>query len=129
MRAHPLIVWLPEPDRALSPNARVFWARRHRAASAASMVACVLMRGALRRWRAVGVRMSGYRIVLYPRSARRRDVDNCVASCKAYLDGCARALCQDDCEWRLFGACVRRSERRRGVVAIVFYPCKEVAHG
>ena len=125
MRAHPLIVWLPEPDRALSPNARVFWARRHRAASAASMVACVLMRGALRRWRAVGVRMSGYRIVVYPRFAGRRDVDNCVASCKAYLDGCARALQQDDCEWQIYGACVRRSERRRGVVAIVFYPCRE----
>tara|TARA_R110000744_G_scaffold90984_5_gene176590 strand:- start:472 stop:747 length:276 start_codon:yes stop_codon:yes gene_type:complete len=50
-----------------------------------------------------GMKIKSYRLDFYWGSNRRRDKDNASASCKAYLDGVADALMQDDSEWDFNG--------------------------
>ncbi|MDE4274742.1 hypothetical protein PXK58_08975 [Phaeobacter gallaeciensis] len=88
------IVRLPWPPRQLSPNARC----DRRAISG--------VRKEYRSvcgWEAKAAKLEpGSHVVVKfcPPDARRRDVDNMLASIKSGLDGVASAIGQDDSEWQ-----------------------------
>ena len=91
---------LPWPDKALSPNSRTHWAAKaitvkaHR--SDGYWNAYIAGWG---RWpKDVAPTVT---ITFQPPDNRRRDTDNMLASCKAYLDGIADALGVDDSRWTL----------------------------
>ena len=84
---------LPFPSASLSPNARVHWATRSRAAKKH------------REWARLATQAMGIKaltnrldvvITAYPPSRRRMDDDNLIGRCKAYRDGIADALGVDD---------------------------------
>jgi crossover junction endodeoxyribonuclease RusA len=88
-------ITLPWPPKILSPNARVHWAQKSKAAKAyravcwalckeAGLVAAVTT-GRLHLW-----------LDFYAPDKRRRDDDNMIASFKAGRDGIADALGVDD---------------------------------
>lgn len=108
------VVELPWPDRALSPNGRVHWARKAKAAKTAKGVAAVLTRVEVvtrPQWSRVRLEW-----VFHPKTANALDKDNCIASCKAYQDGIAIALGIDD---SLFDAHYRIAEPRKGGAVVV----------
>lgn len=90
-----LSITLPWPNKALSPNARVHWAVKARAAKAARLQAWAIVKEALRgqdpKWSGVHLRW-----VFHPRTRNVPDVDNCISSHKAAQDGIADALWLDD---------------------------------
>ena len=91
-------ITLPLPSRNLSPNARVHWATLARHKKEARHLAAVSA------FAQVGiVAISGYRLDFYWPTQRRRDKDNAAAMCKAYLDGIADCMGQDDSEWDFDG--------------------------
>jgi len=89
---------LPWPDKALSPNARVHWARKagisSRARNAAGW-ATVLALGGEKQSLPLGARVA-VSVVFFPPDKRHRDMDNLVASMKASFDGIADAIGIDD---------------------------------
>lgn len=105
---------LPWPHRDLSPNARVHWARKARAARIASETAF---------WTAkeTGIKplcadKLNVTITFTPPDARRRDTDNMLASSKSLFDGIASAIGVDDSKWNL--ALRREAPARPGSVRI-----------
>jgi len=87
------------PDRRLNPNARVHWALKARIVKAEKLTAALQAKVA-------GLGHGMYEsphveIVFCPPDRRRRDLDNCLASCKAMLDGIAEAIGVDDSLWRI----------------------------
>lgn len=88
---------LPWPDRALSPNARGLWFTKEKPRQAAIKTGWVLASeaGAQRYKFQEGVKL-GMVCHLHPPDARRRDLDNVLASLKYYLDGVFHALGVDD---------------------------------
>lgn len=93
------VVTLPWPSKDLSPNARVHWARKNRAARKArneAKIACL----------AAGIRGLGWEaarvtVTFHPPDNRRRDSDNLLSSLKSALDGIADATGIDDSRWLL----------------------------
>lgn len=90
---------LPWPNKLLSPNARVHWAAKSKAAKAAKKVGhlCALeskvkidWEGEIHLW-----------ITFYPPDRRSRDDDNLIATFKNYRDGIAQALGVDDKRFRI----------------------------
>lgn len=85
---------LPWPPRVLSPNARVHWAVRSKAAKLYREACFVLARKA--GWtRAPEGRLHLW-IDFYPPDRRHRDDDNCLSAFKHGRDGIADALRVDD---------------------------------
>lgn len=84
---------LPWPPRELSPNARVHWAKRSRAAKK-YRAGCGMLA------RAAGLKMPSERAILaiefIPPDRRHRDDDNLIAAFKAGRDGIAQWLGIDD---------------------------------
>lgn len=92
--------FLPWPPRALSPNGRMHW--RGKAAAARKYRGDAWRAALAARWH-LGPRPSGpiqLEIAFEPPDARRRDLDNLLASIKAGLDGVADALKVDDHAFR-----------------------------
>ena len=88
-------ITLPYPDKDLSPNARKHWGAVNRKKKDAVQTAFYIAKGA-------GPKFSGpviVNITINPPDARRRDIDNAIASCKAYFDGIALAIGVDDSLW------------------------------
>jgi crossover junction endodeoxyribonuclease RusA len=92
----------PWPDHALHPNARPHWAQKAKAVKA--------QRNhwfALARWHGCEAQTqpAGYprslTITFCPRTRHEQDVDGCLASIKAGLDGLADALRVNDSTFRL----------------------------
>ena len=114
-----VVITLPWPDKALSPNARCHW-RAKAAAAKAYRKAC---------W-AITLR-SGFKvdwegeahlwITFYPPDKRARDDDNLIASFKSGRDGVADALGIDD---KRFRSCpwVSDKVRKGGCVEVVITP-------
>jgi Holliday junction resolvase RusA-like endonuclease len=97
-----LIVTLPLPPKALSPNGRCHWAVKARATSNARGDAKIATLSVLRdagevcAWDAATVEPHYFHKV-----NRRRDGDNATACCKAYFDGLADAnLVKNDSQLR-----------------------------
>ncbi len=93
-----VIVVLPWPPAALSPNARGHWAVRHTAFQKAKHDAYWTTHEVAAQFKPKfrkGAETPVY-IVFQPPDKRRHDSDNVLASCKAYLDGIAESLHVDD---------------------------------
>lgn len=94
--AKTIIVGLP--TRTLSPNARVHWANLAKAKKAHRIYAKSATLAQVGQ-----PQIKSYHLHLYWPDKRRRDRDNATAMCKAYLDGVADAVQQDDSEWDFTG--------------------------
>jgi crossover junction endodeoxyribonuclease RusA len=94
-----IILRLPWPDRKLSPNARVHWAAKAKAVKLARETACVMTLCEMTK----GARMTANELHLKfcPPDRRRRDLDNMIASSKAYIDGICDAIGIDDSQLSL----------------------------
>jgi len=91
-------ITLPLPSRDLSPNARGHWSVTARKKKEARRLAGV------HAFAQVGIiKFKAYRLDFYWPNERRRDKDNAAAMCKAYLDGVADCMNQDDSEWDFDG--------------------------
>lgn len=87
---------LPWPPKALWQNTRCHWSKRAAATAQARSDGHVLaIHAGLK-----AVAGEGYQHRLsfdfYPPDRRKRDVSNCIAACKAYIDGIADCLGLDD---------------------------------
>jgi crossover junction endodeoxyribonuclease RusA len=94
-----LRIELPWPDKALSPNGRVHWARKAKAVAKhrgfAKLAAIAAIRSA--KWPS-GVREAYAKTRFIDPSTRRRDRDNHASMCKSYFDGLADAgVVANDC--------------------------------
>lgn len=90
-------VSLPWPDKALSPNGRVHWATKARATKTAKTMAAALTRVEMKTkptWLSAWLEYA-----FHPKTAHAIDLDNCIASAKAYQDGIAIALGIDDAKF------------------------------
>lgn len=89
---------LPWPSPSLSPNARVHWSKRARAAADARALA--MLAALASGWRPQSVSGDNGRLHLwwdfYSPTRRYPDDDNMLTRCKAYRDGIADALGIDD---------------------------------
>lgn len=93
-------VTLPWPPKDLSPNSRIHWSRRSKAAKAYRRACHVLTLEAGIR----GVDWTGdihLWIDFYPPDRRHRDDDNMIAAFKAGRDGMADAMGLDDKRFRI----------------------------
>ena len=93
-----IVITLPWPSPLLSPNARVHWSKKSRAAKAHRKASHVLtkMSGAVIDWEGE----AHLWITFYPPDRRARDDDNLIASFKSSRDGIADALGIDDKRFR-----------------------------
>lgn len=115
-----MTVTLGWPSRALSPNARPHWAMLARAKKAArvegfcdAMSALKFIKpSALKDVKAVRIQ-----VTFTPPNARRRDLDNLIASIKAHLDGIADAIGIDDSRW-IWAAPVIAKPQKPGRVVV-----------
>lgn len=91
--------FLPWPDSKLSPNARLHWAKKAKAAKKARQSAYV------HALEAKAVRLDADRLnvslTFHAPDKRRRDTDNAISSMKNALDGIAQATGIDDSKWQL----------------------------
>lgn len=87
---------LPWPDKALSPNARVHWSKRAKAAKSARSAARLLAMA--ERWSGGGLPEGRLHLwITFHRPTRRKyDDDNLLARFKPMRDGLAEALGIDD---------------------------------
>lgn len=92
-------IFLPWPDRKLSPNARVHWAALASAKKKAKQDAyyATLAAGIGK----IEADSLSARYVIFPPDRRPRDQDNIIASLKAYADGIAQAIGVDDSKWNI----------------------------
>lgn len=94
---------LPWPNKALSPNARPHWAAKAKATKTCKELAWGLTRLATSgRFRGPSASLEW---VFHPKTANEVDLDNCIASCKAYQDGISMGIQVDDkkfqCTYRI----------------------------
>lgn len=92
-------LYLPWPNKVLSPNARVHWGKLSIAKRAAKAEAYYIVRAA----RLMNIKASTLtvRVQFFPPDRRHRDTDNMLASCKAAFDGLSWAFGIDDSRWDL----------------------------
>lgn len=111
------------PDHDLSPNARVFWAKKARVAKCARGEAYIVTRAALGRRslksRFRSIDRVGIKFFFTPPDRRGRDDDNLIASMKPYRDGIAEALGVDDVIFHTDGAEITRPRRPAFVTVVV----------
>lgn len=95
-------ITLDWPDKVLSPNARIHWARKAKAVKLARQAAWVAVLEHRAAARAIGAQgRAVLNIEFCPPDKRRRDLDNLIASSKALNDGIADALGIDDSQFVL----------------------------
>jgi len=108
-------IFLPWPDKRLSPNARVHWRALAHAKKMARKIAFYTVKEA-----GIGKIDADSVLVRYsffPPSQRRYDMDNLIASMKAAGDGIADAIGIDDGAWTLAIA-PRGPVERNGMVKV-----------
>jgi crossover junction endodeoxyribonuclease RusA len=104
-----IAISLPWPDARLSPNGRGHWRVSHEAKQTAKANAFWIAKEAI--GQAIARRPVHVAITFHPKSKRRQDDDNMLASNKAALDGVAQALGVDDSEWSIS---IKRGEPVKG---------------
>ena len=90
-------ITLPWPDKRLSPNARVHWAKKHQASARAHEDAKLLTYAAVQEqydW-SISRKLEAQYIFMSP-DKQKRDIDNCLAMMKSYQDGVCAAIGIDD---------------------------------
>ena len=91
---------LPWPPTLLSPNNRSHWAKKARAKSTYTNAAYCLTVGAKKNKTFPKDKTMPVVITFRPPSKRHFDIDNCLASIKAGIDGVALALRVNDVQFR-----------------------------
>lgn len=92
-------VFLPWPDKKLSPNARHHWSVVARAKKAAKRTAYyTALEAGLGK---IDAERISVLVSFYPPDRRPRDTDNMVSSLKAGFDGLSQAIGIDDSKWEL----------------------------
>ena len=94
-----MIVILPWPSAVLSPNSRAHWRKKSPITKCHKSEAFYLAKAAMQPGQVFTGPM--VKVTFCPPDNRRRDTDNMLASCKAYLDGVALAIGCDDSGWTL----------------------------
>lgn len=114
-----LEICLPHPHRALRPNGgRAHWAVKARKTKEAKFKAWLLVHNAV--WDAEApVKPRFYTLTWYYKGMLP-DADNCLASCKAYLDGAASAFGVDDRSWECAGIARVHNKKRAGELVFRF---------
>lgn len=110
-------ITLPWPNKDLSPNGRVHWGRKAKAASDARSVARILASSA--GWQRLLLPEGRLHLWIdfYPPTRRLPDDDNMVARFKPYRDGLADALGIDDKRF-VSHPYVREQPRKGGEVVV-----------
>lgn len=106
--------WFP---KELSPNARVFWAKKARITKTYRTAWFALAREALAQ-RTICFpprRPIALRVTFFPPDRRLRDLDNCIGSIKSGMDGLAQALEVND---RLFIPTYQLATQIAGTVVV-----------
>ena len=148
-----LTVALARPGKVLSPNSRAHWATKQRVVREARGRARLLMLRALREFEAVRLRETGEPGLSTPRRLASEapasrsfvpsrydvtwffwggtgpDADNALASCKAYLDGCADALGVNDRALDCAGIHRVKDREQDGTVLIRFFGASDGKEG
>lgn len=110
---------LPHPPRELRPNGRVHWAAKARVVHHARTLARQM---ALARMLRLGLERflpSSYSLIWYYKGIAP-DADNCLASCKAYFDGCCDTFGVDDRNLECAGIHRVHDKDLSGYVCLVF---------
>ena len=94
-----MILTIPWPPSALSPNQRLHWSKLARAKKAyrAECAWQAIAQGA----KPITAERLHVSLVFYPPNRRAFDLDNMLARMKSGLDGLADAIGCDDSRWRL----------------------------
>lgn len=112
------VVELPWAAKSQSPNGRVHWETKARDAKTAKTMAASLTRIETKtkpQWLSARLEYA-----FHPKTAHALDLDNCIASCKAYQDGISLALGIDDSK---FDTSYRIAEPvKGGKVVVTIYP-------
>ena len=114
-----LTIELPWVNAALSPNARCHWRDKHKATVSAKNYAWGMTKSLMP---ALGIAAGSWDgpvavlVTFHPAIDRGRDLDNMLASCKAWLDGISKALGIDDKHFRPVPA---MGEKRKPACVIV----------
>ena len=121
-----LTVALVRPGRVLSPNSRSHWSAKQRAVREARGRARLMMLKARRDAEELCLLPEGWRPMRYDVTwfywgGTGPDADNALASCKAYLDGCADALGVNDRVLDCAGIHRVKDRQQDGTVLIRFY--------
>lgn len=113
-----LTVVLPHTPRALSPNGRTHWAQKAKAAKSARQMAWACTTNRL-----IGLpfKPATYKLTWYYYRGAAPDADNCLARCKAYLDGACDAFGVNDRTLECVGIERVKSKQHAGKVHITFY--------
>lgn len=93
------MISLPYPPAELNPNSRTHWAKKSKVTKACRIRAAWETKAAK-----VKVDWEGkidVHISFYPPDKRPRDLDNCIASVKSFLDGVADGLGVNDSRFNL----------------------------
>lgn len=108
-------LFLPWPDRKLSPNARNHWAALAKAKKQAKKDAynATLAAGIGK----IPAETLSVRYSFFPPSRRAYDLDNLIASMKAAADGIALAVGVDDSKWNI-AISPRGPVERNGMVKV-----------
>lgn len=90
-----IVIDLPWPNKALSPNARTHWAPK----ASATKKHRDWARWAAQPFGPIEAEQLSVTVIFFPPDNRRRDDDNMLASIKAFRDGISDALQVDDSKW------------------------------
>lgn len=91
-------LYLPWPEKSLSPNARVHWTTLARAKKSAKNVAFHLVKASrIGKIEADSIKV---KYTFFPPDRQARDADNLISSMKAAQDGIALAIGIDDSKWQ-----------------------------
>lgn len=112
-----LSIMLPHPPSALRPNGRVHWAAKARAVKDARTLAKMVTLSMV--MRTVLFVPRSYALTWYYKGSAP-DADNCLAACKAYLDGCCAAFKIDDRHLECTGIHRVHSKEYAGELELVF---------
>lgn len=108
-------IYLPWPDRRLSPNGRHHWSQVARAKKAAKRSAHYsVLEAGLRKIDADAIAV---RVSFFPPDRRTYDDDNLLARMKAALDGISQAIGVDDSKFSIRGI-VRGPVEKQGKVKV-----------
>lgn len=115
-----MIVTLNHPPQEVRPNARVHWARKAKLVKLCRSAAFWTCKKAIKE-QDFTLKPKAYGLVWYY-FGQKPDTDNCLASCKAYIDGCCDALKIDDNHLECCFISRLRDKEKRGKIEISFYP-------
>lgn len=92
---------VPYPPKTLNPNTRTHWGTKNRVAQKYKNDCYLMAKSVKPKFTDKDIYLS---LIFHPGKVRRRDLDNCLASFKAGLDGISAAWGIDDSRFKLLPA-------------------------